>query len=195
MRNKFKFALVSLLIGCVSAAPKTSFKVGEEPISFARLEANSIIKVHFESQGCFHHFVQHFMFTNDMSPQVQIMQPDQKRLTGHLAVEQLRRLDSLLKFYRETKHSLQCTTVDTIEVVLLRNGAVVKREHYTDDSGETDTYQTLRKWVDGWDKRIPVEERKSLENLTTFRQIQTEIEHQAKSTGSGVKAAAKARRK
>jgi hypothetical protein len=119
----------------------------KQQIDFINLQEGESINLTFESRGCFHHFIQTIVFTKRKVVNATLFKTDPvnstPQLTKYVPVEtlsldetDLKKLNSLLRFYRTNKDS-GCTTSDYICVKLLRDDQVILNEQYKDESGAT----------------------------------------------------------
>ncbi|MBK1826712.1 hypothetical protein [Haloferula rosea] len=115
--------------------------VGAKPISFEDRPAGSRLKVTFESQGCFHNSTTYFEFRGDsvqvweLTGQFDQGKPAKKVNLGtvKLSKADLEGLELLLDYYQAGPEG-GCTTQDTIQLKLEKDGKVIATEKHVDGS-------------------------------------------------------------
>ena len=140
----------ALLIACLDA-PTAPLERSNEPSSEARSDGNMIefeslapgdqVAVHFDSRGCFHHFVVDLVLTRVNGGLVVAPVSVQANLipSAHLVADSvldeaaLRRLDRLLAFFRADPGD-GCTTVDHVTFRVVQGRLAGRSESYTDAS-------------------------------------------------------------
>lgn len=149
------------LSGCVTT---------DTPGPFQKMANGDAIHVTYQSIGCFHFTNHELRFVKDGKVTVNVVDheqrwndelkkreqlPEKNLGTLTLSKSDLARLDRLIEFYR-SKPGLGCTTIDTVEMVQLRQGQPDLPERFEDGSCATDDMKhvlTLRSLIQRLEKQ------------------------------------------
>lgn len=121
-----RFAILALALMALGA-PARQARVA----SFLDLPKGDLLVIHYRSSGCFHTTQATLEYRSGPKPVVRVKGEGRKVIRP--TREEIRRLDSLLNFYRGPRSS-NCTTVDTVTFSQIHDGKTVATETFTDGS-------------------------------------------------------------
>lgn len=147
-RLKIAKALIKIEPKAIQTVPALPDALQYKPpkILFSKLEGNHIIKIDYESQGCFHHAKYLFIFRKQVdrikvefkeTPYQGSINKDTK--ITYLSEDIMKKLDNLLEYYRQIeKIRGVSTTIERIQLEMRAEDKIIAQEFYLDETSALD---------------------------------------------------------